>query len=135
MSLEKSASETKVRKHLTRDQCIEIRTLRRHGLSLKNIANELGHTMRQVQTACAREDENPKPRKGGATKLSAEQVDELEAFIRESSENREMSYLELAIGPFSHWRCSERVISNALKKRGYSRRFVRKTSPSSEVNK
>ncbi|VDB90634.1 Bgt-20211 [Blumeria graminis f. sp. tritici] len=46
MSLEKPASDTKVRKHLTRDQCIEVRTLRRHGLTLQKIANELGFTIR-----------------------------------------------------------------------------------------
>ena len=87
MSLEKSASETKVRKHLTRDQCIEIRALRRLGLTLQHISDELSFTRRQVQLACARETENPMPRKRCLSKLSAEQVDELEAFVRESPEN------------------------------------------------
>ena len=73
MSLEKSASETKVRKQLTRDQCIEIGTLRRLGFTLQNVTDEFGFTIRQVQLACAREDENPIPRKGRSPKLCAEQ--------------------------------------------------------------
>ena len=116
MSLQKSASETKFRKHLTRDQCIEIRALRRLGLTLQNISDKLGFTIRQAQLACARETENPMSRKGPLPQLSAEQVDELEAFVQGSPENRQMCYLELAMGPFSHWRCSERLISNAPKK-------------------
>ena len=82
MSLEKSASETKVCKQLTRDQCIERRTLRRLRLTLQNMTNELGFTTRQVQRACAQEDENPTPRKGRSPKLSAKLADELEAFVR-----------------------------------------------------
>ena len=91
--------------------------------------------MRQVQRACSRNDENPIPRKGCSSILSTEQVDELEAFVRESPETRQMSYLELAMGTFSHWRCSEQLISNALKKRGYSRCISRKKPPLSAINK
>ncbi|KAI1005718.1 hypothetical protein K3495_g2500 [Podosphaera aphanis] len=39
------------------------------------------------------------------------------------------------MGPFSHWGCSEQLISNALKKRGYSRCIARKKPPSSAINK
>ena len=117
MSLENSASETRVRKHLTRDQCIEIRALRRLGLTLQHISDELSFTRRQVQLACARETENPISRKGSSPNLSAEQFDELEAFVRESPEDRQMCHLELAMGLSSHWGCSEFLISNTLKKR------------------
>ena len=86
MSHENSTSKTKVCKHLTHNQFIEIRTLRRFGLTIQNIANELGFTSRQVQHACAQEKENPTPRKRCPPILSTEQVDELEAFIRESPE-------------------------------------------------
>ena len=135
MSLEKSASETKVCKHPTRDQWIEIRALRRLCLTLQYISDELGFTIRQVQLACAWETENPMPRKGCSPKLSAEKVDELKAFVRESPDNWQMCYLKLAMGPFSHWGCSECLISNALKKRGYSRCIARKKPPLSAVNK
>lgn len=67
--------------------------------------------------------------------MSTEQEDELEAFIRESPENSQMTFLELAMGPFSHWRCSELLISNILRKRGYSRCIARKKPPLSAVNK
>ena len=45
-----------------------------------------------------------------------------------------MSYLELAMGPFSHWGCSEQLISNALKKRGYIRCIARKKPPLCAIN-
>ena len=129
MSLEKSASETNARKALIRDQRIEIRTLSRLGLTLQHISDELGFIVSQVQLACARETENPKPRKICLSNLSAEQVDELEVFVRESPENRQMCYLELAMGPFSHWGCCEGLISNVLNKIGYSRCIARKKLP------
>lgn len=135
MSFEISVPKKQSRKQITHDQCIEIRTLRRFGLTLQDISNELGFTMRQVQRACSRNDENPIPRKGRSSILSKEQVDELEAFVRESPETRQMSYLELAMGPFSHWGCSEQLISNALKKRGYTRCIARKKPPLSAINK
>ena len=135
MSHENSASKTKVRKHLTHNQFIEIRTLRRFRLTIQNTANELGFTSRQAQYACAKEEENPTPHKGRPPILSTEQVDELEAFIRESPETRQMNYLELAMGPFSYWGCSERLTSDALKKRGYSRCIARNKPPLSAVNK
>ena len=62
MTLENYTSEKEARKQLTRDQCIEIRTLKRFGLTFKDITNELGFTARQVQRACARNDENSIPR-------------------------------------------------------------------------
>ena len=102
MTPENYTPEKEARKHLTRNQCIEIRTLKRFGLTTKDITNESGFTARQVQRACAREEENPTPRKRRPLILSTEQVDELEDFIRESPETRQMCYLELAMGPFSH---------------------------------
>ena len=87
-----------------------------------------------MQLTCARETENPKPLKRCLSKLSAEQVDELEDFVRESPENRQMCYMELAIGPFSHWGCSEGLIPNSLNKIGYRRCIARKKLPLSVVN-
>ena len=46
-----------------------------------------------------------------------------------------MSFLELVIRPISHWGCSERLISNALNKRGYSRCIAWKKPPFNAVNK
>ncbi|KAI0997766.1 hypothetical protein K3495_g10425 [Podosphaera aphanis] len=135
MSFEISVPKKQSRKQITRDQCIEIRTLRRFGLTLKDISNELGFTMRQVQRACSQNDENSIPRKGTSSIFSTEQINELEAFVRKSPETRQMSYSELAMGPFSHWGCSEQLISNALKKRGYSRCIARKKPPISAINK
>ena len=92
MNLENSTPVKEARKQLTRDQCIEIRTLRRFGLTLQAITNELGLTVRQVQRACARNDEKSSPCKGRSQILSSEQADEIEAFVRESPETRQMSF-------------------------------------------
>ncbi|KAI1004307.1 hypothetical protein K3495_g3909 [Podosphaera aphanis] len=116
MSFKISVPKKQSRKQIARDQCIETRTLRRFGFTLKDISNEPGFTMRQVQRACSRNDENPIPRKGRSSILSTEQVDKLEAFLRKSPETRQMSYFKPAMGPFSHWGYSEQLISNALKK-------------------
>ena len=62
----------------------------------------------------------PKPSGRSATRTS-DKVDELEEFTCSCREGRQMTYLELATGPFKKWDVSERVIRDHLKKRGYSR--------------
>lgn len=66
---------------------------------------ELGFKMRQVQLACARNHESSLPRKGRSPKFNTEQA-ELKAY-RHSPETLQMNFLELAMGPFSYWGCSE----------------------------
>ena len=44
------------RKKLTRDQRVAIQTLRRHGLTLQKISEELNISLRQAQHACQRGD-------------------------------------------------------------------------------
>ncbi|KAI0997343.1 hypothetical protein K3495_g10842, partial [Podosphaera aphanis] len=63
----------------------------------------------------------PEKARGRSPSLSSEDVDKIEEFIKESPENRQMTYFELANGPFKHLGVSERVINNELEKRGFKR--------------
>ncbi|KAI0995295.1 hypothetical protein K3495_g12886 [Podosphaera aphanis] len=59
--------------------------------------------------------------RGRSPSLSSEDVDKIEEFIKESPENRQLTYFELANGPFKHLGVSERVIKSELEKRGLKR--------------
>jgi transposase len=115
--------------HLSRDQRIQIQTLRLAGHSIKDIANLLGFTERQVQYAAAAERVTPKKHTGRRPQLSNAQVDQLEVFICSSRTSRLISYLQLATGPFTDWKVGEYIIRNALRKRGYTSRSKSQTTP------
>ena len=84
------------------------------GKNQSQIAAQLGISRGQVYYLLRRGSVTPKKRKGRLPKLSTEAVDGIEKFINESYENRRMSYMELALGPFSHLDVSERVIKSEL---------------------
>ena len=121
---------------LTSEKIIAIQTLKRYGLKQNEIAAEVGCTRRQVQSAVrplksiGSRPPGPKPR------LSTEQIDVLEEFVRSSPEGRTMSFLELSMhNQFAHWNCSEQLIRKALKTRGYKRYVARAKPPLTAVNK
>ncbi|KAI0999107.1 hypothetical protein K3495_g9086 [Podosphaera aphanis] len=107
------ASSRPYGKRLTRDQCLEVKTLFRAGFSHRRIAQQLGVTCRQ----------------GRQPALASSQVDEIEKFICSSAENRRMSYFEIAHRVFPHLGVSEDVIRSEMKKRGYVRPAVRSAKP------
>ncbi|KAI1003680.1 hypothetical protein K3495_g4530 [Podosphaera aphanis] len=76
----------------------------------------------------------PVPRPKGKLKLTQAQVDELEAFMRLSQKNRQMSYLEL-VYEFRFWNAGVYAITSALKDRGYYRHLSLEKPPLSEANK
>ncbi|KAI1005248.1 hypothetical protein K3495_g2969 [Podosphaera aphanis] len=86
---------------LSRDQRVQIYTLRGLGFTHLAIGNQLGITERRVQYALARQFLMPKKRNGRPHALNAKQEVELEEFVTSSSEARQMSHLELA-AMFSH---------------------------------
>ncbi|KAI0999536.1 hypothetical protein K3495_g8660 [Podosphaera aphanis] len=80
----------------------------------------------------------PVPRPKGKRKLTQAQaqaqVDELEAFVRLSRKNRQMSYLELGY-ELRFWNAGVYAITSALKDRGYYRNLSLEKPPLSEANK
>lgn len=127
---------TSRRSPLTNDQCLQVSigpepnevflkiqqvwTLYESGKTRKDIAQQLRLDPRQVSTAIKR-GHMPRKSSGRPPSLTSDQVDELEDFICSCRESRQMTYLELAVGPFKEWGVSEQVIRNNLLKRGYSR--------------
>jgi transposase len=115
--------------HLTRDQRLQVQTLRLAGHTYQYIANLLHITERQVAWAATSNQVTPKHRAGRPRTLTEAQIDELEAYIRSSRPTRQMSYRRLAFGPFEAWGVTEHVIRRALQRRGYARRVARAKPP------
>ncbi|KAH7047593.1 hypothetical protein B0J12DRAFT_667539 [Macrophomina phaseolina] len=119
---------------LTRDERLQCLTLRSVGGEYQKIAQKLGCTARQVQHACEAGHPTPSKRTGRRLKLKPHQIDELEAFICSSIENRLLSYSALAYRPFRHFDVSEGAIKNALESHGYGRYVARAKPPLSKKN-
>ena len=123
------------RQDLTRDQRLQVLTLRSAGWTYEKIANHLKITHRQVQTACQSEHPTPVKRKGRNPTLNPQQIEELITFVCSSRTNRLMSYIHLASGPFAQWDVGEFVIRHALYKEGFRRWVARAKPPISEANR
>jgi transposase len=126
---------TPPRRHLTRDQRIQIQTLRGIGFTYEAIASHLHVSYQQVQRACQSEQVTPKKRTGRPPRLTQEQVDELITYIQQSRETRRMSYHRLANEVFAHWGVGEYSIRSSLRRAGY-RRYIALAKPRlSETNR
>ena len=101
-----------------------MKTLGNEGYSRQKISERLSITIAQVRHSLNANDLTPVKCLGRPPILSNAQVHELEAFVCSSSENRQMSFFELAHRMFPHFGVSERVIARGLKKRRYSRQVV-----------
>ncbi|KAI1001755.1 hypothetical protein K3495_g6448 [Podosphaera aphanis] len=108
-------------KRLSRDQCIKIKALHDDGINQSKIAAQLDISRKQVGYSLRRGSVTSKKARGRSPSLSSDDVDKIEEFIKESPENRQMTYFELANGPFKHLGMSERVIKSELEKRGFKR--------------
>jgi len=122
-------------RYLSRDKRLQCQTLRLAGHTQQFIADLLGFTRRQVGYALASERVTPKIRKGCPPHLNNTQADELENYVRSSTAARQMSYLQLSIGPFAHWNVGRDVIAAALQRRGYTRHVARAKPPLSPINR
>ncbi|KAI0999112.1 hypothetical protein K3495_g9084 [Podosphaera aphanis] len=108
-------------KRLSRDQYIKIKALHDAGINQSRIAAQLNISRKQVGYSLRRGSVTPKKARGPSPSLSSEDVDKIEEFIKESPENRQMTYFELANGPFKHLGVREGVIKSELEKRGFKR--------------
>ena len=99
----------------------QVHTLNDSGTTRCEIAKHLNLSIYQVDHAVRTQVLTPEKRKGRKYKLSETQIDELEEFIPSSRSSRQMTYLEIAAGPFRHWGVSKFVIQRALKIKLYSR--------------
>ncbi|OJD15902.1 hypothetical protein AJ78_03881 [Emergomyces pasteurianus Ep9510] len=107
------------RRRLNREERKDILILRRMGYTYQAIAEHLHVSHRAVQYTCESNTCDPKKRPGRNSKLSTKQVDDIEAFLTASKENRNMSYKKIieALGLDVKQDCLRR----ALAKRGYTR--------------
>ena len=122
---------------LTRDQRIQVQTLRGAGWSRGDIVchfRSLGVlcTERQVQWAEAHRSTPQKHRCGVRSILDTPTRHRIIEFIISSQRTRRMSYIQLSeeMSLF----VSEAIIRRALRKEGYFRRIARKKPPISEKN-
>ena len=79
---------------LTSRKITTIQTLKRYGLKQSEIAAEVGCTRRQVQNAVRPSKSIGSRPSGPKLRLSTEQIDVPEEFVRSSPEGRTMSFLE-----------------------------------------
>lgn len=81
------------------------------------IAKHIGLSYGQVKYTIQIGYPTPQKRSGRATILTEDQVDEIEHFVCQSRECRQMPYMKLATGRFAHFGVSWYTIRNVLKKR------------------
>ncbi len=125
-------SSTPPRQQLSRDQRLEIRTLRDIGWTYKDIAARMKVTERAVQTACT-VGATPQKRSGRPGLLTPDQNTQLIEFVCASQKNRLMPYHQIpqTLG----WDVSESVIRRALKAEGFARHPTYSKPPISEKNR
>ena len=109
-------------------------TLHNAGHKRNEISSMLSLSYRKVSYIITRGTLASVPRPKGKHKLTQAQVDELEAFVRLSRKNRQMSYLEL-VYEFRFWNAGVYAITSALKDRGYYIHLSLAKPPLSEANK
>ncbi|KAI0994851.1 hypothetical protein K3495_g13332 [Podosphaera aphanis] len=120
---------------LNRDQRIRVIVLYQAGHTNREIADLLKITINQVRNTIRSGRSSPGKSTGRPPVLTPAQEEELVTFVRSSQENRQMSYLELAMN-FHTWNVGEDAIRNALKRRGVSRHTARsKALPPNEHTK
>jgi DDE superfamily endonuclease len=112
---------------LNRDTRLQILTMYSCGISKESIAYHLNVSFRQIEYSLQLGHPTPQKR-GNKTFLTEEQVNQIINYINSSQQGRQMSFLQLAMGPFSSWNTTETVIRSSLKREGYER-FMGRSKP------
>lgn len=125
-----SSPNVKVRRQLSRDQRLQILTLRTEGLTYKDISQRLNVTPRAVQYACDQGHPTPKKRRGGPVKIQGPEVRTLIDFVSFSPTNRRLTYRELAVT--CELGVGWKAVRNCLQREGFGRRVARATPLTNE---
>ena len=117
---------------MTRDQRLEIHTLRELKWTYPKIATHIGISTRQAEYA-AKQPLTPKKKKGRPPLLDTPKQKELVDYVSSSSKTRRMPYPE--IPRRLDWTVCGATIRNALNKEGFHRRIARVKPVLTEENK
>jgi transposase len=128
-----SPSIPKNASHTTRDQRLQIQTLRTAGLTYSQIQGQLGDvTLHQIAYA-VQHPVTPKKRSGRPSVLTPEEVAEIITFVCLNKTNRRLSWYQIPV--VMGLNVSYYCVRNALRNAGFSRRVARRKPPISERNR
>jgi hypothetical protein len=116
--------------NVTRSGRIRIKRMRLSGHTNREIRREYNVSNRQIRYALSHPD-TPTKSTGRPPKLDERLTDEIIAFVRASTENRQLSFLDLAV----RFGCGVKALRKGLRKRGYKRYRALPRPYLSEANK
>ncbi len=130
----KASTTLKRQFDLTRDQRIQVITLRDIDWKYEQIAQHLDITIRQIQYACiVNRSTSQKTRCGSKSIITDEARQILIDFVCASSKNRRMSFHQIVWE--LDWNVSANFIRQALKREEFSRHIACRKSLLSEINR
>ena len=121
------------KQYLTRDQRLQILTLRDAGFTYDAITRQLHVTYEQVEYTCHVNHPTPKKRCGMPPILDEIRTQKLITFVCTSKAHRLFSYAQLAL--VLAWGVTEYVIQHILKRAGFKRYIALYKPPISEKNR
>jgi Transposase len=119
-----SPSDQRSGRQTTRDQRLQIQTLRTAGLTYSQIQRQLGDVTLHQITYAIQHPVTPKKRRGRHSILTSEEIEEIIAWVCLSKSNRRLSWYQIpvAIGLNVSYYC----VRNDLRRAGFSRRVARR---------
>jgi transposase len=118
--------------HTTRDERLQVQTLRDTGFNYSQISSQLNLTLHQVAYA-SNHRLTPKMRSGRPSTLTEEEVEEVIRWVCASKANRRAPWVKIPI--YLDLNVSHYAVRNTLQKAGFSRRVARRKPPISERNR
>jgi transposase len=116
----------------TRDERLQVQTLRRAGLSYSQIQEQLNLTPYQIAYA-VNHPTTPKKRKGRPSMLSQEEIDHIIHWVYATPRNRRTAWAKIPV--VLELNISFYTIRTALRNAGFARRVARRKPPISETNR
>ncbi len=104
-------------RHSTRDERLQVQTLRNAGLNYSQIRAQLGLTLHQIAYAVQHRI-TPKKRKGRPTILTQQEIDDIITWICASKANRRVSWVQIPV--ILDLNIGQYAIRHALRNAGFS---------------